>query len=161
MKNQTFFIILAGLTAASVLFWAYLFQSGSNNDTPILNGGEAEVIMYHGEGCMCCVRWADYLENQGFTVISKKVADLFEVKDEYGVPYEINSCHTAIVDGYVVEGHVPAEDIRRLLAERPEAIGISVPGMPPSAPGMDAPVSRPYETLLFDSEDVTVFNTHE
>lgn len=161
MKNQSFFIILAGLTAASVLLWAYLFQSGSDSDITILSGGEAEVTMYHGEGCVCCVRWADYLENQGFTVISKKVDDLFEVKYEYGVPYEINSCHTAIVDGYVVEGHVPAEDIRRLLAERPDAIGISVPGMPPSAPGMDAPVSRPYETLLFDSEDITVFNTHE
>jgi len=160
MKNKSFLLILAGLIAVSLFFWAFMIQDRSKETINPANG-EITLTMYHAEGCVCCVRWADYLENEGFTVISEKVADLFDVKDTYGVPYEINSCHTAIVEGYVVEGHVPAEDIRRLLSERPDAIGISVPGMPPSAPGMDAPVSRPFQTLLFDSDNTTVYSTHE
>ena len=161
MKNPTFLLTAAGLIAASVLFWTFMFQDRPD-ETGKPADGEITVTMYHGEGCMCCIRWAEYLEEEGFTVIDKKVENLFDVKDEYNIPYEVNSCHTAIVDGYVVEGHVPAEDIRNLLAERPDAIGISVPGMPPNAPGMDRPVSRPYHVIIFDhDQNMHVYNTHE
>lgn len=161
MKNQTFLFIVTGLIIASVLFWITIFQNGPESDRHPQTDEQITVTMYHGEGCLCCVRWADYLAEEGFEVIEEKVDNLFDIKNEYGIPYEVNSCHTAIVDGYVVEGHVPAEDIRRLLSERPDAIGISVPGMPPNAPGMDAPVSRSYHTIIFDDDDMSVYNTHE
>jgi hypothetical protein len=94
--------------------------------------------------------------------VDELVDDLHAVKREKGVPGQLSSCHTAIVDGYVVEGHVPAEDILRLLEERPDAIGISVPGMPPNAPGMDAPITREYQVILFDADgNLSVYATHQ
>jgi hypothetical protein len=160
MKNQFYIVIVATILAGAFIIWSGFFQTDSESANH-LSQEDITITMYHGEGCMCCVRWADYLENEGFNVISEKVPDLFAVKEEYGVPYEINSCHTAIVEGYVVEGHVPAEDIRRLLEEQPDAIGISVPGMPPNAPGMDAPVSREYQVVLFDEADnISIYSVH-
>jgi hypothetical protein len=162
MKNRLFYITLALLIFASIGFWVYMFQSNSAPETTDLYEGEITLTMYHGEGCMCCLKWADYLEENGVTVIDELVDDPYQIKREKGVPAQLSSCHTAVVDGYVVEGHVPVEDIRRLLAERPDAIGISVPGMPPSAPGMDAPFSREYQVVIFDrNENMYVYNTHE
>ncbi len=163
MKNKPFYVSAAVLILVSVIFWVTVFQQGgeSTQHSAMLYEGDITLTMYHGEGCMCCVRWADYLEKQGFTVIDEIVDDPHEIKREKGVPYQLSSCHTAIVEGYVVEGHVPAEDIRRLLAERPDAIGISVPGMPPNAPGMDQPVEREYQTVLFDrNQNMYIYNTH-
>lgn len=164
MKNKTFYFALTLLLAGSVVFWGWMFQQPSDDSLPVSVAEDepVEITMYHGEGCMCCVRWADYLEQEGFLVTDKLVDDLYEIKQEYGVSGRLSSCHTAIVDGYVVEGHVPAEDIRRLLAEQPDAAGIAVPGMPPSAPGMDAPVSREYQVLLFDREgNLSVYAVHD
>lgn len=161
MKNKPFYITLALLVAASIAFWIYMFQGNPAPETAELYEGEITLTMYHGEGCACCLKWAEYLENNGVTVIEELVEDPSEIKRNKGVPARLSSCHTAIVDGYVVEGHVPVEDIRRLLAERPDAIGISAPGMPPSAPGMDAPFSREYQIVLFDKEEnMSVYATH-
>lgn len=164
MKNKAFYTIIAASFIASVLFWGFMFQDRATETTeepPDAASSSITLTMYHGEGCMCCVRWAEYLEENGITVIDELVDDLYEVKKEYGVPGQLGSCHTAVVDGYVVEGHVPAEDIRRLLEERPDAIGISVPGMPPNAPGMDIPVEREFSTFLFGTDEIRVFNTHQ
>lgn len=161
MNNKTFYIIIAIVLAASILFWGFIFQDRPVFETEV-SEDEIIITMFHGEGCMCCVRWAEYLEEKGFTVVDELVDDLHKIKREKGIPGQLSSCHTAIVDGYVVEGHVPAEDILRLLSERPEATGISVPGMPPNAPGMDAPITREYQTILFDGEgNITVFATHQ
>ena len=84
----------------------------------------------------------------GFEATVHDVADLQAIKTARGVPDVLQSCHTAVVDGYVIEGHVPAADVRRLLAERPRAKGLTAPGMPPSSPGMDMP-GTPYEVILF------------
>jgi hypothetical protein len=164
MNNTIFYSLIALLVIASILFWGFMFSDSSNqqDDTHALaDQNNITITMYHGEGCMCCVRWADYLEEQGFTVIDEIVEDLHQIKREKGVPAQLSSCHTAIANGYVIEGHVPADDIRRLLAERPDAIGISVPGMPPNAPGMDRPVDREYQTVIFDrNQNMYIYNTH-
>ena len=166
MNNKLFYPLIGLLLAASVIFWIYMFQEPAP-ETEILTSeeyaeyeGEITLVMYHGEGCVCCGRWAEYLEENGVKVKEELLDKPHDIKDEYGIPYHLRSCHTAIVDGYVIEGHVPVEDIRRLLAERPDAIGISVPGMPPNAPGMDQPVDREYQVVLFDRENLTVYNTH-
>ena len=164
MNNKTFYVLITILIAVSILFWGFMFQSPSKTESPESSVNEDGITlkMYHGEGCMCCVKWAEYLEDHGVTVVDEIVDDLHQIKRENGVPGQLSSCHTAIVDGYVVEGHVPVEDIRRMLAEQPDAIGISVPGMPPNAPGMDIPVSRPYDVLLFDhAQKISVYNTHQ
>jgi hypothetical protein len=164
MNNRLFPLLIFVLVAGSFAFWAWMFQTPEEQQPAQASAetyeGEITLTMYHGEGCQCCVRWADYLEENGVTVIDKLVDDPNEIKREKGVPGQLSSCHTAIVDGYVVEGHVPVEDIRRLLAERPDAIGISVPGMPPNAPGMDQPVDREYQSVIFDRENISVFNVH-
>lgn len=98
--------------------------------------------------CGCCMGWVRHMRAAGFDVAVQEVADVRPVKSANGVPDALWSCHTARVGGYVVEGHVPAADVRRLLAERPPAKGLSAPGMPPSAPGMDMP-GTPYDVVLF------------
>lgn len=92
------------------------------------------------------------MEANGFDVTAEGVQDLDAVKAEYQVPAELQSCHTAIVDGYVVEGHVPAEDVKRLLAERPNIVGLAVPGMPVGSPGMEAEgfEPEPYDVIAWD-----------
>ncbi len=98
--------------------------------------------------CGCCEGWVRHMRNAGFGATVRDAADMTAVKRARGVPDPLRSCHTAVVDGYVVEGHVHAADVRRLLAERPRARGLSAPGMPASGPGMDVP-GTPYEVVLF------------
>lgn len=103
--------------------------------------------------CNCCGAWIDHMRAEGFTVRDRLVEDLGPLKMALGVPASMQSCHTAVIDGYVIEGHVPAREIRRLLAERPSAIGLAVPGMPVGSPGMEtggAPDS--YDVLIFGAE---------
>lgn len=99
--------------------------------------------------CGCCGGWIAHMRKAGFTVIAHDVEDLTPVKAKHGVTDALASCHTAIVDGYVIEGHVPAADIRRLIAERPALVGLAAPGMPSAAPGMDG-AAEPYDVLGFD-----------
>lgn len=95
-----------------------------------------------------------YLRNHGFNVKSELVSDgrLESIKRQYGVPASLRECHTALLGGYVLEGHVPVDAIARLLKERPAVVGLSVPGMPPGSPGMESASPRPYEVLTFDRE---------
>ena len=98
------------------------------------------IKVYHGESCGCCHNWAKYMEQNGFEVEMISLADepLIQKKNELGLPLELTSCHTAIIDGYVVEGHMPVGEIRMLLKNKPkDVIGIAVPGMPLEAPGME------------------------
>ena len=102
-----------------------------------------------------------HLEANGFTVTSKDMDDVQPIKDDLGVSAKLASCHTAVVDGYVIEGHVPASDVQRLLKERPKIVGLAAPGMPPSAPGMDQPGKTPYDVLAFDAKgNTTVWAKH-
>ena len=109
--------------------------------------------------CGCCEGWVRHMRAAGFEATVHEVADLQAVKAVNGVPDKLQSCHTATVGGYVVEGHVPASDVRRLLAERPRAKGLAAPGMPPSSPGMDIP-GTPYEVILFGGGADRVWARH-
>ena len=119
------------------------------------------ILVYKSPSCGCCKAWMDHLSQNGFKVTGKDMNDVQPMKDEVGLPAKLASCHTAIVDGYVIEGHVPAADIQRLLKERPKIVGLSAPGMPPSSPGMDQPGKVPYDVIAFDAKGTTtVFARH-
>lgn len=107
------------------------------------------ILVYKAPTCGCCNGWIEHLRAAGFNVDARDVSDVVSVKLDAGVPGQMASCHTAIIDGYVVEGHVPAEQIKRLLAERPAIAGIAVPGMPVGSPGMEGPNAQPYRVLSF------------
>jgi len=114
-----------------------------------------EVVMYKSPGCECCSKWADHLKGEGFTVIEQKRDDMDTIKANNHVTDKLASCHTAIVDGYVIEGHVPAADVERLLRERPtNIVGLTAPGMPMKSPGMQTVGQKPegYDVLSFDKD---------
>jgi hypothetical protein len=115
---------------------------------PVLAAGP-DVEVWKSPTCECCTAWVRHLEAEGFAVKVNVVDDINAVKTAHGVPARLQSCHTALVGPYVVEGHVPAQDIRRLLAEKPAAKGLAVPGMPQDAPGMDLKTGEPYQVVLF------------
>ena len=112
--------------------------------------GPSQIVVYKSPTCECCSRWIDHLEDAGFAVTSHDVDDMMAVKTEYGVRVEYQSCHTAVVDGYFIEGHVPADVIARLLRERPDIAGLAVPGMPMGSPGMEGPYAESYDILALD-----------
>jgi len=118
--------------------------------TPATAATGPVVKVYKTPTCGCCSKWVDHLRDEGFRVESVDLDDLTEIKRQQGVPRELASCHTAVVDGYAVEGHVPADVIRKLLSERPEVRGIAVPGMPMGSPGMEGPYKDDYEVFTFD-----------
>jgi hypothetical protein len=109
------------------------------------------VTVYKSPTCGCCSKWIDHLKGHGFDVKALDVEDIDLVKKTYGVPPALASCHTSLVGGYIVEGHVPADAVSRLLRERPAIAGITVPGMPVGSPGMEMPGRRdPYSIMSFD-----------
>lgn len=122
---------------------------------------EPRVSVYKSPTCGCCTKWIAHLEESGFKVDAIDLDDLRVVKTMAGIAPQQASCHTAQVDGYVIEGHVPASDIRRLLSERPDARGLAVPGMPLGSPGMEAPNPQHYRVLLIGKDGSTqVFAEH-
>jgi hypothetical protein len=117
----------------------------------LTSAAAARVDVYKGPECDCCGDWLVYLRNNGFNVVVHQLSDVAPFRASQGITPALASCHTAVVDGYVIEGHVPAADIRRLLAERPErARGLTVPGMKHGSPGMETPFIKPqaYAVLL-------------
>ena len=114
-----------------------------------------DVLVYKSPTCTCCTKWAAHLEEHGFSVATKDESNMSKIKKELGVPLDKSSCHTAVVDGYIIEGHVPAEDVLELLKTRPPVAGLTVPGMPLGSPGMEAPQSQKYVVYSFDTEGNT------
>lgn len=110
------------------------------------------VEVYKSATCGCCTKWVEHLKSHGFKVKTNDVANPSSYRAKFGVPDRLGSCHTALVEGYVIEGHVPAREIQRLLTERPRAKGLAVPGMPLGSPGMEGPRSDPYEVLLLQTD---------
>ena len=123
----------------------------------------AAVRVYKDPTCGCCALWVEHLRKAGFVATVTDTGDMTSIKTKHGVPAKVRSCHTALVDGYVLEGHVPAEDVQRLLKQRPAVVGIGVPGMPIGSPGMEVAGMRPqaYDVLAFDKSGGTkVFASH-
>ena len=114
-------------------------------------GGVPTVTVYKTPTCGCCAKWVRHLRGAGLEVTAVDVPDLRQIKAENGVPRHLSSCHTALVDGYVVEGHVPAGDVLRLLEERPQIAGLAVPGMPIGSPGMEGPNPESYTVYAFEA----------
>ena len=139
-----------GLGGALITFAAIMVAWLGTQDT-----NATEVTVYKNPRCVCCTKWVEHLRANGFDVTVVDASDLAQVKGRYGIPSELAACHTAIVDGYVVEGHVPADVIQRLLKERPAVAGIAVPGMPVGSPGMEGPYREPYDVLTFDRDGAT------
>lgn len=115
-----------------------------------------EVVVYKSPTCGCCKAWVKHMQANGFSVTAHDVPDVAKYKTEFGLPFALGSCHTAKVGGYVIEGHVPANDIKRLLKERPPVVGLAVPGMPVGSPGMEQGSHKDrYEVLTFDKQGKT------
>ena len=113
-------------------------------------GAPIPIKVYKDPNCGCCKEWVKHLEANGFKVETMDMPDLTLLKQKYGVKPEIQACHTAIVGGYVVEGHVPADVIKRMLKEKPAIAGLAVPGMPQGSPGMESATRERYNVLTFD-----------
>ena len=122
----------------------------------------AEMVdVYKSPACECCIKWVGHLRQAGFDVKVHEVTDIPGNRKKLGMPDKFGSCHSAKVGSYVLEGHIPAADIQRLLKEKPKALGLAVPSMPPGSPGMDIPNSPPYDTLLVQADGSTrVFAKH-
>jgi len=107
-----------------------------------------QVEVYKSAYCGCCEKWVEHMQKSGFKVNAHNVNDVPAARQRLGMPDRLGSCHTAKVGGYVIEGHVPAADIQRLLKEKPKAVGLAAPGMPQGSPGMETATPAPYDTLL-------------
>lgn len=129
--------------------------------TSALAKDDPKIMVYKSPTCGCCTKWVSHLQENGFEAETTDLNDLRMIKSMSGIKPEQASCHTAKVDGYVIEGHVPADDIKRLLAERPDARGLTVPGMPLGSPGMETPQPDHYQVLLLGNDGNTaVFAAH-
>ena len=140
------------IVITTLIFQGVLSRSASAEET---------ITVYKSPTCGCCKKWVSHLEKNGFTVISKNTSNVNQYKKKAGLKPGLASCHTAFVDGYAIEGHVPANDIKRLLKERPDVKGLTVPGMPMGSPGMEGPRKDRYSVLTFDeSGKTTVYSSH-
>jgi hypothetical protein len=110
------------------------------------------IEVYKSAYCGCCGAWVDHLKANGFSVKVENVANPTDYREKFGMPNELGSCHTGMVQGYAIEGHVPASEIKRLLAEKPNAKGLVVPAMPMGSPGMEGPRKDPYDVLLVQTD---------
>ena len=126
--------------------------------------GTTEMTVYRSPSCGCCGVWVDHAKKHGFKIEDIKTEEMEALKQKHNVPAELASCHTTIIDGYVMEGHIPADDIKRFLAEKPDdLIGLAVPGMPIGTPGMEArDIKQPFKVLAFnDKGEVEVFKEYQ
>ncbi|MEI6707564.1 MAG: DUF411 domain-containing protein [Methylococcales bacterium] len=121
-----------------------------------------DITVYRSPTCSCCGKWMEHLKQNKFTIKDIPSEDMNAIKHKYGVSDEMASCHTAVVNGYVVEGHVPADDIKALLKAKPSVVGIAVPQMPSGTPGMEMDGKKdPYDVMSFDSDKhYQVFKSH-
>lgn len=123
--------------------------------------GAPRVDVYKSPSCGCCSAWVDHLRDNGFDVKTHDSNNVPAQRQKLGMPEQFGSCHSAKIGAYVIEGHVPAADIRRLLKEKPPALGLAVPSMPPGSPGMEGPRPVPYDTLLVGRDGTArVFASH-
>lgn len=130
----------------SKLLKAFILTSILSGAAPAL-AGEKDVTLYKNPECGCCEGYADYLRQNGFTVTVKPTHDLAAMSREAGIPDETQGCHLSMIDGYVVSGHVPIGTVNKLLSERPDIKGVTLPGMPMGSPGMSGTKEAPFEML--------------
>lgn len=158
-KGSCFFILF-------LVFLAGACGDPVRSDRQAVHANDREkldITVYRSPSCGCCSGWIEHLRRRQFQVNDVKTEDMNAIKRKYGVPPKMASCHTAIVGGYVIEGHVPAEDIREFLAKKPDVAGISVPQMPVGTPGMEMGDRKdPFSVISFSkSGEAKVFKHYE
>lgn len=147
LSRRTFLGVAVAGTAGALL----------SRRLPALPAGIAppRMVLYKSPSCGCCKAWQDHVQKAGFVVEAHDVPDVDPYKAKHGVPLLLSSCHTGIVGGYAIEGHVPADLIQKLLKERPKVVGLAVPGMPMGSPGMEGPTKDAYDVLAFTKDGKT------
>ena len=172
------FVALFGVTLISALGGIYLKSdnqvenfSDAQDETVLASvwdkpsesySGNKEITVYRSPSCGCCGVWIEHMKKHGFQVTDIKTDNLEAIKQKYNLPISLESCHTATIDGYVIEGHIPAHDIKRFLKQKHKFAGLAVPGMPLGTPGMEAGQRKqPFEVLAFNqSGEVEVFKNY-
>ncbi len=155
MRKHVFWRYLA----AGVMLAGLIPQAAcSDSDKP---ADLEPITVYKSPTCGCCSQWVRHLQDNGFEVEAIDQQNMNSIKSEAGITRQLASCHTAIISGYVIEGHVPAVDIKRLLKERPNVAGLTVPGMPMGSPGMEGSRQDSYDVLTFSRKgETTVFSRY-
>ena len=149
--------ILTPIVAVLVMSIYIGFNLGNKNAVADTN----EIMVYKSPTCGCCKKWVKHLEDEGFSVKTKNMQDMNPVKNEIGVKRQFQSCHTAKVGNYFIEGHVPAKDIKKLLKTKPDIKGLAVPGMPMGSPGMEGHRQDRYDVIAIDKNDqVKVYSSY-
>lgn len=164
-KSKAFVL---GLAATSLVLASCVAtkDSGMTSSPEKVASAEAmlvsEITVFRSPTCGCCGQWIEHAEAAGFTVKDEVTEDMGAIKQQYGVPENLTSCHTTVVGDYVIEGHIPAEDVQRLLSEKPDVAGIAVPGMPIGSPGMESgDYVEPYTVFAFtESGETAPFAEH-
>lgn len=161
------YVLLQGAVLCAALGFSFSglaqpLAQGSGQAASVDSGQALPVVeVYKSAQCGCCKLWAEHLQKNGFKVILHDVDDVPAARKKLGMPDRFGSCHSAKAGQYLIEGHVPAADIKRLLRERPKAIGLAVPAMPPGSPGMESDEPVSYETLLIGKDGkASVFARH-
>lgn len=157
LSQRTGYVVLASILVAGTA--TLLAISPAHDDGVLVRpASAAEVVVYKSPTCGCCAGWVDHMEKAGFSVRVDNRSDLLPIKQKLGVPPRLYSCHTAVIDGKVVEGHVPADAVQRYLDAGAPGDGLGVPGMPPGSPGMPSLNPKPYDVFAFDGMAVEVFD---
>jgi len=179
MWKSNLLIAIASVTVVTVT--GVIYVASSHNDPNHTNRSETEVLgsvwdretesysgnmnmtVYRSPSCGCCGVWIEHAKHHGFQITDITTDDMEAVKREHNIPRDLASCHTTIIDGYVMEGHIPVDDIKRFLKQTPNVVGLTVPGMPLGTPGMEAgDRKQPFDILAFDRNgQVQVFKHYE
>jgi hypothetical protein len=170
---------IAGVTVVTVISGIYftsnnhaqILFNNSNNivlasvwDKPTQSYlGNTNMTVYRSPSCGCCGGWIEHAKKQGFEITDVKTDDMEAIKKQHHIPSDLASCHTAIIDGYVMEGHIPADDIKRFLKQKPNLAGLTVPGMPLGTPGMESgDIKQPFDIIALGKKgEVEVFKSYE
>lgn len=159
ISTIVFFTLCLSMTACSTdkNITQSTFNAEKSSDSKPL-----EMVVHKSPSCGCCKEWVHYVEKAGFNVTAIDHENVDIIKSEHGLTDpRLKSCHTAIIDGYVIEGHVPVSDIERLLIERPDIVGLTAPGMPMMSPGMASEIPKDYDVLAFDKQgNISIYSSY-
>ncbi len=143
------------LGAGLALFGRKALATLTPHHAPRTTGAPIPMAVYSDPNCGCCSKWVTLMDGAGFTTSVQHTTDMAAIKKRYGIPANLASCHTAVVGGYKVEGHVPADLIKKMLTEKPKIAGLAVPGMVTGSPGMEGPNPQRYDVVSFDAAGKT------
>lgn len=158
MKILYLTLVIVGLLHSNLSVADSIWDTSTETYPAALN-----ITVYHDPKCACCEDWLSHLQKHDFEVEAIKTSDMNSIKQRLGLPEKVASCHTAQINGYLIEGHVPADDIKRLLKQRPDIRGLSVPAMPVGTPGMERGERKdPFAVISFDkNNEIDVFKQYE